>query len=79
LDFFGFFWIFAFLKFYNILYYKMPQRIRMNIMGTNSGIVQINNPVVRATNTVLKGPSLNSSMIGRIHSAKPGCGSCGRH
>jgi hypothetical protein len=23
--------------------------------------------------------SLNSSMIARIHNAKPGCGSCGRH
>jgi hypothetical protein len=23
--------------------------------------------------------SLNSSIIGRIHTVKPGCGSCGRH
>lgn len=24
-------------------------------------------------------PSLSGPMIGRIHFAKPGCGSCGRH
>jgi len=24
-------------------------------------------------------PALNSSMLGRIHNAKAGCGSCGRH
>lgn len=23
-------------------------------------------------------PSLNASMIGRVHNARPGCGSCGK-
>lgn len=27
----------------------------------------------------VKSTALNSSIIGRIHNAKPGCGSCGRH
>ena len=57
----------------------MPQRIRMNIMATNSPTLQINNAIPRNTNKPGFAPSLNASMIGRIHSAKPGCGSCGRH
>lgn len=57
----------------------MPQRIEMNLMGTNSPTLQINNSIIRNTNKPITQASLNSSMIGRIHSAKPGCGSCGRH
>ncbi len=57
----------------------MPQRIRMNLMGTNSPTLQINNAIIRNTSKPIAQPSLNNSMIGRIHSAKPGCGSCGRH
>jgi hypothetical protein len=57
----------------------MPQRIRMNLMGTNSPTLQINNAIIRNTSKPTAQPSLNNSMIGRIHSAKPGCGSCGRH
>jgi hypothetical protein len=64
----------------------MPQKINMFI--TNGNVVPRTNPsaginyanlAVAPTTTSIVAPSqLNSSMIGRIHSIKPGCGSCGR-
>jgi hypothetical protein len=41
--------------------------------GYNTNI----SPVPKSTQAKANGP-LNASMIGRIHSVKPGCGSCGR-
>ena len=61
----------------------MPQKINMFISNGNfvpksnsfSGINYANLAIAPTTSV----PStLNSSMIGRIHSIKPGCGSCGR-
>ena len=64
----------------------MPQKINMFITngnsmqkGASSPIVNYANLAVAPTTTSIVAPSqLNSSMIGRIHSIKPGCGSCGR-
>ena len=58
----------------------MPQRIQMSL--TNPISFNIVNPSLQnsRTNQAPSGVrSLNSSMIGRIHNVKPGCGSCGRH
>jgi hypothetical protein len=61
----------------------MPQRINMTLNNGNSllrrneSIFDANlayAPVVRATPP----SSLNTSIIARIHSVKPGCGSCGK-
>lgn len=63
----------------------MPQKINMFI--TNGNVAPRSNNVSSSINyanlavapTAVVVPStLNSSMIGRIHSIKPGCGSCGR-
>ena len=64
----------------------MPQKIHMYISNGNvaprynpTGTVNYANLAVAPTTTNVVAPStLNSSMIGRIHSIKPGCGSCGR-
>ncbi len=65
----------------------MPQKINMFITNGNvvprtnaaAGINYANLAVAPTVNTTPIAPSqLNSSMIGRIHSIKPGCGSCGR-
>lgn len=57
----------------------MPAVIKMRISNGNSSAYQrpINNPV----SAPVKPPpsTLKSSMIGRIHDIKPGCGGCGRH
>lgn len=57
----------------------MPARIKMIISNGNVMPIQprsINQPTLNATRV----PSaLNASIIGRIHTAKAGCGSCGRH
>ena len=64
----------------------MPQKINMFI--SNGNVAPRTNPVpavnyanlaVAPTVSSVVAPStLSSSMIGRIHSIKPGCGSCGR-
>jgi hypothetical protein len=64
----------------------MPQKINMFI--TNGNVVSRTNPsaginyanlaVAPTTNVTVTPSQLNASMIGRIHSIKPGCGSCGR-
>ena len=64
----------------------MPQKIYMFISNGNvaprtnpTAAVNFANLAVAPTTTNVVAPStLNSSMIGRIHSIKPGCGSCGR-
>ncbi len=64
----------------------MPQKINMFISNGNvaprtnsTGAVNYANLAVAPTVTTVVVPStLSSSMIGRIHSIKPGCGSCGR-
>jgi len=62
----------------------MPQKINMFISNSNGPRM---NPVAAninyanlaaAPSTTIAPSSLNSSMIQRIHSIKPGCGSCGR-
>ena len=47
---------------------------------TNSSVSinYANLAVAPATNVATAPSSLNSSMVGRIHRVKPGCGSCGR-
>jgi hypothetical protein len=67
----------------------MPQKINMFI--TNGNVIPKSNPSIginyanlavapttTTTTTAIAPSQLNSSMIGRIHSIKPGCGSCGR-
>jgi len=65
----------------------MPQKIQMS-MGIYNNVVQLNNIVgslnrqtIENTNAmrVANAPSLSAPMINRIHSIKPGCGSCGKH
>ena len=64
----------------------MPQKIHMYISNGNemprtnsTPAVNFANLAVAPTTTTVVAPStLSSSMIGRIHSIKPGCGSCGR-
>lgn len=59
-----------------------PKRMGLTILsGNHSGY---NVPAVKNTQSVAapaqsSGPTLSGPMIGRIHFAKPGCGSCGRH
>jgi len=63
----------------------MPQKINMFIsngnvaqrMNPNAGINYANLAVAPTVNATIAPSSLNSSMVGRIHSIKPGCGSCG--
>ncbi len=57
----------------------MPARIKMFI--TNGNVIPIQpRSINQSTLTATRAPSaLNDSIIGRIHSAKAGCGSCGRH
>ena len=64
----------------------MPQKINMFIsngnvaprINPNAGINYANLAVAPTVNATIMPSSLNSSMVGRIHSIKPGCGSCGR-
>jgi hypothetical protein len=58
--------------------------IKMQIHNGNymsSHINQLNNSINSVKKNViqLKNSSLKSSMIDRIHTVRPGCGSCGRH
>ena len=53
----------------------MPQKINMFI--SNGNVAPRMNPNA-GINYATAPSSLNSSMVGRIHSVKPGCGSCGR-
>jgi hypothetical protein len=57
-----------------------PKRMGLTILsGNHSGY---NIPAPKSTpQSVAQSskPTLSGPMIGRIHFAKPGCGSCGRH
>ena len=63
----------------------MPSKIKMIISNGNANPKTVSSPSVNYANlsvapTANKSAisSLTSSMISRIHSIKPGCGSCGR-
>lgn len=47
-------------------------------VNSSTGISYANLTVAPTSSSVVAPSTLNSSMIGRIHSIKPGCGSCGR-
>ncbi len=58
----------------------------MPMFLSNGNRQPISHPVIANTSSLatqpvthVKSTSLNSSIIGRIHNVKPGCGSCGRH
>jgi hypothetical protein len=56
----------------------MPVKIDMFIP---SGKKDFRQPALKdkTLNPVLPTANLTSSMISRVHTAKPGCSSCGRH
>jgi len=60
----------------------MPQKITMNLNNNNSSsqylaAFQYSQKALKAPQPTKDG-SLKTPMIGRIHSIRPGCGSCGR-
>ena len=60
----------------------MPAKINMFITNGNLRPIQQRSMINKESLASYTKPSvvpLNSSMIGRIHNAKSGCGSCGRH
>jgi hypothetical protein len=61
----------------------MPSKIFMNISNGNNFYPQINrnmtNNNLESTIKKQTNSPLNGQMIQRIHSARAGCGSCGRH
>lgn len=62
----------------------MPAKISMFIPKGGYTLPQISAPVISpniapAPKSAAAPTPLNSAMIGRIHSVRPGCGSCGRH
>lgn len=59
----------------------MPAKINMVISNGNIMPAQLRsvlNPTNLASATPKVPTALNASIIARIHSVKPGCGSCGR-
>jgi len=60
----------------------MPSKMPMFISNGNFPPLPANRPV-NTSNLSTAPPSpptaLNASIIARIHTVKPGCGSCGRH
>ncbi len=62
----------------------MPAKISMFIPKGGYTLPQMSAPVISpniapAPKSAAAPTPLNSAMIGRIHSVRPGCGSCGRH
>jgi len=63
----------------------MPLRLNMVISNGNSlpASIQQRQINIAGANPSLASPkapsALNASIISRIHSVRPGCGSCGRH
>jgi hypothetical protein len=63
----------------------MPLKINMFITNGNfshpppQSISSANLATNPKLSVKLPQTALNSSIIGRIHTVKPGCGSCGRH
>ncbi len=45
---------------------------------TNPNVQQAAAAAAKPTPTQFRAGALNSSMIGRVHNAKPGCSSCGK-
>lgn len=59
----------------------MPQKIMMNLNLAQTFSVQYLASFNESQKTMVQPPkssSLKTAMIGRIHSVRPGCGSCGR-
>jgi hypothetical protein len=67
---------------YNIyINYNMPAKINMVINNgniTHSQLRYIMSPPTLGAGIPKPPTALNASIIARIHSVKPGCGSCGR-
>lgn len=59
----------------------MPNKIKMFLSNGNYSPAQFVTTNISNIAAVPKKipTALNSSIIGRIHTVKPGCGSCGRH
>jgi hypothetical protein len=62
----------------------MPKKVSMFLSNSNNHFLnrQINIANLASSPSVAapKAPSaLNANFIARIHSVRPGCGSCGRH
>ena len=62
----------------------MPAKISMFIPKGGYTLPQMSAPVISpniapAPKSAAAPTPLNSAMIGRINSVRPGCGSCGRH
>ena len=69
-------------KYYNIdNIYNMPMKMNMFLSNGTPSRAQIValNVANSAPVPKPKSSALNAPIIGRIHSVKPGCGSCGRH
>lgn len=60
----------------------MPQKIMMNLNSNSSSSTQYVAYLSALQQATVAHPpkssSLKTPMIGRIHSVRPGCGSCGR-
>ena len=58
----------------------MPQKIMMNLSPNPSNAYSMAslNAFQKSVASPLKLDSLKTPMIGRIHSIRPGCGTCGR-
>ncbi len=58
----------------------MPAKILMNLNNGNYGPKQIAAYVAKMTPAPKPKAfqALNSSIVGRIHNVRPGCGSCGK-
>ena len=58
----------------------MPKKMMMNInlLNNTSSFLTPPPPSVIPTASVVKPTNFKSGMINRIHTAKVGCGSCGR-
>ena len=59
----------------------MPAFMKMRLSNGNPTPAQLASysQQIAAAPRVTAPSSLNSAMISRIHSLKPGCGGCGRH
>jgi len=59
----------------------MPQKMKMFLPSTSQtlSLSQINNSNFSNAIYASTTNNLRSPIIGRIHKARPGCGSCGRH
>jgi hypothetical protein len=68
-------------NYYIYIIYNMPAKMNMVISNGNklpSQFYSRNAPSTLGAITIKAPTALNASIIGRIHTVKPGCGSCGR-